>query len=65
MGRGIFLTIKDLMELNGSYSYGSCANQHKAIRDSISSRKRKLTIHEYCKYEQIDFEYVWKFLRGN
>jgi hypothetical protein len=23
-----------------------------------------LTVKEYCDQEKIDFEYVWKFLRG-
>lgn len=61
---GIFLTVKDLMRLNGSNNYHSCANQHRVICDNLSVRKkRKLTIHEYCTYEQIDFEYVWRYLR--
>ncbi len=63
---GIFLTIRDLMKLTGSESYNSSGNQHRAIRDclSIGKNKRNLTIYEFCKYEQIDFEYVWKYLRG-
>lgn len=62
---GIFLSVRELMRLTGGNNYSSCANQHRAIRDILSSRKkRKLTIHEYCLYEQIDFEYVWKYLRG-
>jgi hypothetical protein len=61
---GIFLTVKDLMRLTGGKNYNSTNNQHRAIRDSLSSRKkRKLTIHEYCMYEQIDFGYVWRYLR--
>ena len=64
MERGIFLTIKDLMKLTGSYSYYSTAATHLRIRDAIASNKRKLTIIEYCLYEKIDFDYVWKYLRG-
>lgn len=60
---GIFLSVKDLMRLTGGRSYSSGAHQHKVIRDSLSSKKKK-TIHEYCLYEQIDFKYVWKYLRG-
>ena len=64
LGEGIFLSVKDLMQLTGSKNYNSCANQHRAIRDSLSTRKkRRLTIHEYCIYEQIGFEYVWRYLR--
>ncbi|MDO9186240.1 MAG: hypothetical protein Q7W13_09535 [Bacteroidia bacterium] len=64
MDAGIFLTIKDLMKLLGSNNYSSCANQHKVIRDSIATGKKKLTIQEYCDYEKIGFDFVWKFIRG-
>ena len=64
METGIFLTIKDLMKLLGSNSYSSCANQHKIIRDCIATGKKKLTVKEYCDYEKIEFDVVWKFIRG-
>lgn len=64
MEHGIFLTVKDLMKLTGSNNYGSCGNYHRMVRVSIAHRKRKLTIKEYCDFEIIDFEYVWKYLRG-
>jgi hypothetical protein len=64
MEGGIFLTVKDLMKLNGSNNYFSCAKQHRAVRDGIGSKKKKLTVKEYCEHEKIDFEYVWKFLRA-
>jgi hypothetical protein len=63
MGQGIFLTVKDLMKLTGSNNYNSTANSHRTIRHSITQKKRKLTIKEYCDYEVVDFEYVWKYLR--
>ena len=63
MEGGIFLTVKDLMKLTGSSNYNSCANLHRAIRDSIADGKRKLTIKEYCDHEKIDFAYVWQVLR--
>ena len=64
MEQGIFLTVKDLMKLNGSNNYNSCGNYLRNIRWVISAKKRKLTIKEYCDYEVIDFYYTWKFLRG-
>ena len=64
MEQGIFLTIKDLMKLTGSNSYSATAAIHLRIRDAIDFNKSKLTIIEYCMYEKIDFEYVWKYLRG-
>ena len=38
---GIFLSVKDLMRLTGGRSYSSGAHQHKVIRDSLSSKKKK------------------------
>jgi hypothetical protein len=64
MNSGIFLTVKDLMQLNGGNNYFSCAKQHRALRDTIATGKRKLTVKEYCDYEKIDFNYVWSVLRG-
>ena len=53
------------MRLIGSDSYSSTAKEHVAIRDALSKKKRaKLTIKEYCDYEELDFNYVWDFLRG-
>lgn len=64
MEGGIFLTVKDLMKITGSNNYNSCANLHRAIRDSIAKgKKKKLTVKEYCDLEKIDFAYVWDFLR--
>jgi hypothetical protein len=62
---GIFLTVKDLMNLTGSNSYQSCSRLHRTIRDAITADKKKLTIREYCDFEKIDFGKIWKFLRGS
>ena len=64
MKASIFLSVKDLMLLNGSDNYNSTSKSHRAIRDSICSGKQKLTIKEYCTYEKLDFKDIWKFLRG-
>lgn len=63
MEGGIFLTVKDLMILTGSNNYGSCGNLHRAIRDAMGDNKKKITVKEYCDYEKIDFDYIWKVLR--
>ena len=60
---GIFLSIKDLMRITGSSNYNSCANHHRALRDRICKEKKKITIHEYCEHDKIEFTHVWKFLR--
>jgi hypothetical protein len=41
MERGIFLTINDLMKLNGSLNYFSCAKSHRLIRLSIAKKKER------------------------
>lgn len=64
MDSGIYLTVRDLMKLTGSYSYFGTAKSHRGIRDSIAPDKRKLTIREYCTYEGVSFEEVWEFLRA-
>ncbi len=47
LSQEIFLRVKDLMRLTGGYNLNSCANQHRSIRDSLSTRKkRRVTIHE-------------------
>ena len=60
---GIFLTVKDLMKITGSNSYNASSQLHRTIRDVLGKSGGKLTIKEYCIYENIDFDYVWSFLR--
>jgi hypothetical protein len=73
MNSGVYLTVKDLMLLNGSDSYRSTAKEHQAIRDSLFNdrqqkyrhrNKRKLTIREYCDYMMLEFHEIWRYLRG-
>ena len=63
MNKGIFLTVKDLMELTGCNNENSAGKMHRSIRDSISKGKRKLTIKEYCQFERINTEEVWGIIR--
>ncbi len=60
---GILLTVKDLMKITGSESYRGSAYLHKAVRDCLGKKGRKLTVKEYCEYEDLDFTYVWSVLR--
>lgn len=64
MEGGIFLTVKDLQRLLGCDHYNTANRQHLAIRDALGKKSRYITIKEYCDYEELDFEYVWVFLRG-
>lgn len=64
MEGGILFTIKDLQKLLGIDNYKSAARQHKCIRDCLQKKGDKITIKEYCECEDLDFDYVWEFLRG-
>jgi hypothetical protein len=64
MEGGILFTIKDLQKLLGVDNYKSAARQHQAARDSIGKKGNKMTIKEYCDCEDLDFKYVWEYLRG-
>jgi hypothetical protein len=74
MSGGIFLTVKDLMRLKGSDNYRSTCREHAMLRALIAKRvkklnrkrffKRHLTIKEYCRLEDLNFDEVWEFLRG-
>ena len=64
MDGGIFLSIKDLQLLLGCDSYYTANKEHLAIRDALNKKTNHLTIKEYCAYEELDFEYVWGYLRG-
>ncbi|HRD39400.1 MAG TPA: hypothetical protein PLC65_12270 [Bacteroidia bacterium] len=64
MEGGIFLTIKDLQKLLGTDSYVTANREHLSIRDALGKKSKHLTIKEYCEYEELDFTYVWDFLRG-
>ena len=51
------------MFLTGSDNYKSCAKAHHAIRDALARNKRKLTVREYCDFEKISFDEIFKELR--
>ena len=58
----IFMTIRDLQELLGVH-YDTACKIHLGIRDSLRKKSKYITIKEYCKYEEVDFEEVWNYLR--
>jgi hypothetical protein len=75
MSNGLFLTVKDLMRLNGTDSYKTAQREHSTLRDVLNKNidepkkgrlnflKRRITIREYCEYVQVDFKEIWDFLR--
>ena len=59
----IFLSVKELMILTGrdltsESQYESARKEHQTIRDSLASKKKKLTVKEYCKYEKINLNEI-------
>jgi len=55
--KGIFLTIKDLQVITGSNSYEYTRQRHRKLREKLGGKtKKRLTLQEYCSYEQIPIE---------
>ena len=65
MEDGIFLTVKDLQRLLGFKHNASASKEFRMLRDILKKKSKRITIKEYCEYEEIDFDYVWEFLRGD
>ena len=64
MEGGIFLTIKDVQMLLGFDNYNTANRIHLSVRDALGKKSKLITIKEYCEYEELDFDYVWNYLRG-
>lgn len=58
-----YLSIQDLMTLMGTNNPSTVYRQHKALRDAISPGKRNITIREFCKVEEHEFQEIWDILR--
>lgn len=65
MEGGIFMTTKDVQRLLGCEHYNTANRILLAAKDALKKKKHNLiTIKEYCEEEDLDFAYVWEFLRG-
>ncbi len=64
METGIFISIRDVMVLLGNNRYNTALEYHLSVRDALGKSKKRITIKEFCEYEQLDFDYVWQVLRG-
>lgn len=64
MQGGIFLTTKDVMILLGCEHYNTANRLRLSIKDALGKKSNYITIKEYCEYEELDFDYIWKTLRG-
>ncbi len=63
MESGIFLTIKDIQILFGTQTYNAANKKHLRLRKELGKTDKYITIKEYCDHEEIDFDYVWSYLR--
>jgi len=60
---GIFLTAKDLSLVSG-HTLKSAHREHLAIRDALGIKSKKLTIRQYCEYNQLDEQEVIQYLNN-
>ncbi len=61
---GIILSIKDVQILLGFKHYNTAQKHLKAVMDTLGKKSKYISIKEYCEHEELDFNYVWEFLRG-
>lgn len=66
MDKGLYITTKDIMKLIGTDHYNTANRLLLSVRDAIKkkSKSKYLTIRDYCKHEELDFDEIWEFLRG-
>jgi hypothetical protein len=63
MEGGIFISVKDIQVLLGCKRYNTALEYHLTVRDALGKSKKRITIKEFCEYEQLEFDYIWKVLR--
>jgi hypothetical protein len=63
MNGGIFITAKDVQKLMGCERYATAFNYLRVVKDALGKKSKYLTIKEFCDFDELDFEYVWKILR--
>lgn len=60
----MLITPKEIQLITGK-GYGACHREHQAIRDSLGIKNNRLTVKEYCDYNQFDYEEVVNHLNQN
>jgi hypothetical protein len=58
-----YLSIADLKLLLGTENDSTAYKRYRAICEAIRPGKRSLTIQEFCRFEEHDFEEIWGILR--
>jgi hypothetical protein len=63
MVAGIFITVRDVEILLGCERYNTAQTYLKTAKDANKIKRRYMTIKEFCIYEELDFEYIWRIIR--
>jgi type IV secretory pathway VirB4 component len=61
---GILISPKDIQIITG-LSNNRASREHQAIRDALGKTCKRLTIKEYCDYNQLNLEEVITYLNAN
>ena len=63
---GIFITATDVQVLLGCDRYATAWEYYNSVKNAIGKKhSKKMTMKEFCDYEDLDFDYIWKLLRPN
>jgi hypothetical protein len=58
---GIFITPKDIEIITG-LSNNRALRQHQSVRDALGKTGKKLTVKEYCDYNQLNYEEIIQYI---
>jgi hypothetical protein len=58
---GLFITAKEISLVTGLH-IRNAQKEHQQIRDTFGRKGRKLTIRQFCLYNELDYEEVVAFL---
>ena len=58
---GIYITPKDIQILNDC-NIQHARIQHKAVRDILDVKPKKLTVFAYCEYYKLNYDVVVSYL---
>jgi hypothetical protein len=62
---GILITARDIMLITGTMNEDTATREHRTIRDSLGKVNKRLTVQEYCRYWDLNFEDIVEFLNLN
>lgn len=62
---GIYINGNDVQRLLGCERYATAHKYLTAVKDALGKKSKYITIKEFCEYEELEFDYVWKLLRNH